>query len=76
MKPGTPAHGTPAEQRNSPEQWRNNLTLTGTPAEHPKISTEYRRNTSGTPPEQWNHTKQVQANLLSSAPSLKPSENP
>ena len=75
MKPGTPAHGTPAEQRSSPEQWRNNLTLPGTPAEHPKISMEYRRNTSGTPREQRNHTKQVQANVLSSAPPLKPSEN-
>ena len=36
---------------------------------------EYQRSTSGTPPEQRNHTKRVQANQLSSTPSLKLSEN-
>ena len=75
IKPGTPEHGTPAEQWNIPEQWRNNRALPGIPAEHPRIPTEYQRNTSGTPPEQRNHTKRVQANQLSSAPPLKPSEN-
>ena len=29
----------------------------GTPAEHPRLPTEYQRNTSRTPPEQWSHTK-------------------
>ena len=57
IKPGTPEHKTPAEQRNIPEQWRNNRALPGIPAEHPRIPTEYQRNTSGTPPEQRNHTK-------------------
>ena len=62
IKLGTPEHGTaergtPAEQRNTLEQWRNNQTLPGTPAEHPRIPTEYPRNTSVTPPELWNHTK-------------------
>ena len=38
---GTPEHpGTVAEQLN--------ITLPGTPAEHSRIPTEYRRNTSGT----------------------------
>ena len=54
---GTAEHGTPAEERNTPEKWRNNWTLPGTPAEHPRIPKEYQRNTSGTPPEQWSHTK-------------------
>ena len=54
IKPGTPEHGTaeygtPAEQRNTPEQQRNNCTLPGTPVEHPRIPTKYQRNTSG-----WN----------------------
>ena len=70
-KPGTPEHGTPpAEQRSTPEQWWNNLALSGTPAEHPRISTKYRSNTSGARPEQRNHTKSVQGNQLSSAPLL------
>ena len=50
IKPGTPKHGTtkqgtPAEQRNTAEQWGNNRT----PAEHSGIPTEQQRNTSGTP---------------------------
>ena len=42
IKPGTPEHGTPAEQRNTPEQWRNNWTLPGTPAEHPGTTKPYK----------------------------------
>ena len=40
IKPGTPEHGTPAEQWNTPEQWRNSVTP-HTPGRQ--------RNTSGTP---------------------------
>ena len=39
-----------------------------------RIPTEYQRNTSGTPPEQRNHIKRVQANQLSSILLLKPSK--
>ena len=44
IKPGMPEHrtmehGTLAEQRNTPEQWRNNGTPR-TPAEHLEIPTE------------------------------------
>ena len=42
---GTTEHGTPVEQRNTPEQWGNN----GTSAEHPGIPTEQQRNTIGIP---------------------------
>ena len=75
LEHGTTEHGTPAEQRNNPEQGRNNWTFSWTPAEHPRISTEYRRNTSGAPAERRNHTQRVQANQLNSVPPLKPSEN-
>ena len=51
IKQGMPEHGTPAEQRS-------NWALLGTPSEHPRIPKEYQRNTSGTHPEQRNHTKQ------------------
>ena len=46
-KPGTPEDGTtecgtPAEQQNTPEEWRNNWTLPGTPAEHPGTTEPYK----------------------------------
>ena len=44
IKPGTPEHGTLAEQRDTPEQWRNN----GTPAEHQWNTPEYQRNNNVT----------------------------
>ena len=57
IKPGTPEHGTtehgtPAKQRNTPEQGRNNGKPLGTPEEHPRTPTEHQRNTSGIP---WNN---------------------
>ena len=74
MKPGMSEHRA-AEHGTPAEQWWNNWILPRTPAEHPRIPMEYQCSTSGTPPEQWNHTKRVQANQLSSTPSLKLSEN-
>ena len=45
----TTEHATPTEQRSTPEQWRNNGKLPGTPAKHPP------QNTNRTPTEhQWN----------------------
>ena len=52
IKPGSLEHGTPAEQRDTPEQWRNNGTprnTSRTPAEHPGIPTEQQCNANGTP---------------------------
>ena len=49
-KAGTRNSGTVTEQLNI---------TPATPEEHPKIPTEYQRNTGETPPEQRNHTKQV-----------------
>ena len=51
IKPGTPEHGT--GEHGTPEHpgtvaEQLNITLPGTPAEHSRIPTEYRRNTSGT----------------------------
>ena len=54
-------HRTSGEQRNTREQWRNNWTLPGTPAEHSRIPMEYQRNTSGTP--QNNGTTQNEEEL-------------
>ena len=79
LKPGTPEHGTtergtPSEQQNiHPRTVAEHWTLPGTPAEHPRIPTEYQRNTSGTPQEQRNHTKRVQANQLSSPKTIRQS---
>ena len=39
---GTTEHGTLAEQRNAPEQWRNNRKPFGTPAEHPRTTKPYK----------------------------------
>ena len=46
-QPGTPGHGitehgTPAEQRNTPEQWQNNYTLPGRPVEHRGTTEPYK----------------------------------
>ena len=46
-QPGTPGHGitehgTPAEQRNTPEQWQNNYTLPGRPVEHHGTTEPYK----------------------------------
>ena len=59
IKPGTPEHETPAEQRDTPEQWRNNGTprnTSRTPAEHLGIPTEQQCNANETP--QNNETAQ------------------